>query len=121
MIKELPESGGAYLGFEITGKVSFEQEREMIDRIEQATGEHGAVSVLVEMKEQARWGVKAGLEDLKWVMTHLKQLNKIAIVSESTVWKWLIALDSPFAKLVGVNEKHFETDDIVNAWIWLRE
>jgi len=121
MIKELPESGGSHLGFEITGKVSFEQERELIDRIEEAIGEHGKVSVLVVLTEQARWGVKAGLEDLKWVMTHLKQLNKVAFVSESTVWKWLITMDSPFAKLLGVKEKHFETADIANGWTWLRE
>ena len=121
MIRELPESEGSYLGFEITGKVSLEEEREWIERFEEAIKVHGKVSALVVLGEQASWGVKAGLEDLKWIMTHLKQVNKIAIVSESAVWKWLIALDSPFAKLVGISEKHFELSNMAEAWSWIKE
>ncbi len=121
MIKKLPESEGSYLGFEVTGKVSLEEELEWIGKFEEAIKVHGRVSALVVLGEQASWGVKAGLEDLKWVMTHLNQVNKIAIVSESKVWKWLIALDSPFAKLVGISEKHFELPDIADAWAWIKE
>ena len=98
MIKELPESEGSRLGFEITGKVSLEEEKEWIKNIEKALEKHDQVSVLVVLGEQAGWGIESGIEDLKWIMTHMKQLNKIAIVSESAVWKWLVALDSPFAK-----------------------
>lgn len=66
-------------------------------------------------------GIEAGIEDLKWIMTHMKQLNKIAIVSHSNVWKWLVTLDSPFAKMVGISEKHFEPSNMVDAWEWVRE
>ena len=121
MIKELPESEGPVLGFEVTGKVSLEDEKKWIEVIEKAIEEHGKVSVLVILGEQASWGVKAGIEDLRWVMTHMKQLSKIAVVTESSVWKWLITLDSPFAKLVGINEKHFELLQIADAWTWVKE
>lgn len=120
MIKELQESEGSVLGFEITGKVSLEEEKEWIEKFEEAIEKHGSVSALVVLGEQASWGVEAGIEDLKWIMTHMKRLNKIAIVSESTVWKWLVALDSPFAKLVGIGEKHFELSKIADAWEWVK-
>lgn len=121
MIKELPESGGSALGFEVTGKVSLEEEKEWIGRIEKEIEKYKKVSVLVVLADQARWGIEAGLEDLKWVMTHMKQLDKIAVVSDSNVWKWLVALDSPFAKMVGIKEKHFQQSEIAAAWKWVKE
>ena len=120
MIRELPESEGRCLAFEISARVSAEEEREWLLKIEEALKIHDRVSVLVVLTEQAGWGVKAGLEDLKWVLTHLKRLDKIAFVSESSVWKWLIALDSPFARLVGIKEKHFDLSDMDAAWSWIR-
>jgi len=121
MINELPQSAGSVLGFEITGKVSLEEEKEWIARLERLIDEHDKVSVLVILGEKASWGIEAGLEDLKWVMTHMKVINKIAVVSESSVWKWLVTLDSPFAKLVGISEKHFEPSELTDAWKWVQE
>jgi len=121
MIRELPESEGAVIGCEITGKVSLEQEKEWIEKIDKVIEEHGKVRVLVVLGDEASWGVKAGIEDLKWIVNNMKKLGKIAVVSENHIWKWLIALDSPIAKLVGINEKYFELSDIDDAWKWLRE
>jgi len=121
MIKKLSESEGSVLGFEVTGKVSLEEEKKWIDYLDNAIETYNKVSVLVVLGEQASWGAKAGIEDLKWIMTHLKQLNKIAVVSESNVWKWLVTLDSPFAKLFGISEKHFEPSKMADAWSWVKE
>jgi hypothetical protein len=110
MIKELPESEGPVLGFEITSKVSLEEEKEMIEKFEKALEEHDKVSALVVLGEEASFGVKAGIEDLKWIMKNMKKLNKIAVVSES-----------PFAKLVGISEKHFEPSELADAWTWVKE
>ncbi|UCE88394.1 MAG: STAS/SEC14 domain-containing protein [Pseudomonadota bacterium] len=120
MIRELPESEGNVLGFEITSKVSLDEEKEWIGKFDKAIEDNGKVSALVVLGEDASWGVKAGLEDLKWVMKHMKQLDKIAVVSDSNVWKWLVALDSPFAKLVGISEKHFEPSELDDAWTWVK-
>ena len=121
MINELLESEGSVIGFEITGKVSLEEEKEWIEKIEKAFGKHGKVSVLVVLGEEASWGVKAGLEDLKWIMMNMKKLNKIAVISGSEIWKWLVALDSPFAKMVGIGEKHYDPSEIADAWKWIKE
>ena len=121
MIRELPESKGAVLGFEITGKVSLDEEKRWIKRIEGAVEEHGRISTLVVLGDKAGWGLRAGMEDLQWITTHIKQLDKIAIVSERKIWKWLVALDSPFAKIAGIEEKHFQPESIEEAWKWVRE
>lgn len=121
MIRELSESTGRYLGFEITGKVTLEQEEAWIRRFDSALDQHDKVSVIVVLGENARWGGDSGLEDLRWLLTHLSQFDKIAIVSESRVWKWLVAVDSVFAKWVGIREKHFDLTELDEAWRWLAD
>lgn len=121
MIKELPESNGPVIGFEITGKVTLEQEKEWIEKVESMVREHGKISVLAVLHEDAGWGLKAGIEDLKWVTTHFKNIHKVAIVSSSSVWKWLVAIDGFFAPLAGIGEKHFHTSELSEAWAWVGE
>lgn len=121
MIRELPESQGAILGFEITGKVSLEEEKKWIERIEGTVREYEKVSTLVILSDEAHWGIKAGIEDLRWLTNHMKELDKVALVSDRKIWKWLVALDGPFAKIAGIKEKHFQPDKIEEAWKWIRE
>ncbi|MGI9280792.1 MAG: STAS/SEC14 domain-containing protein [Endozoicomonas sp.] len=121
MIKQLPESEGSVLGFEISGKVSLEEEKEWIQKIEAVLENHQKVSILAVLSDSASWGVQAGFEDLKWIMSHMKRLDKIAFVSNSNVWKWLVAADSPFAKMFGIHEQHFEHEDLNKAWQWIRD
>jgi len=121
MITELPESEGSVLGFEITGKVTLEEEKEWIGKFNDAIEKHGNVSALIILGDEASWSVKAGIEDLKWVVTYMKSLYKIALVSDSKVLEWLVSMDSPFAKMVGIGEKHFELSEIDDAWLWVKD
>ena len=121
MIKLLPQSTGSVLGFEISGKVSREEEKEWISKIEKHIEQHGKLRILVHLEESAGWSIDAGVQDIKWVLTHMKNLNKIAIVSPSSVWKWLVSLDGFFAQLVGIGAKHFDVSEIEAAWKWVGE
>lgn len=119
MIKELAESNGSVLAFEVTGKVSIEEEKSWTRKFDKVLEEHDKVSVMIILGENTSWGTKAGYEDIKWVIKHMKRFDKIAIVTDSVVWKWLIALDSKFAKLVGIGEKHFESSEAKKALAWV--
>jgi len=121
MIKELAESQDSIFAFEITGKITLEEEKMWIERFDKVLDEHEKVSVMLILGENVSWGTKAGYEDIKWIFKHMKRFNKIAIVTDSTVWKWLITLDSQFAKLVGVNEKHFESSQAKEALAWISD
>lgn len=121
MITELPESQGAFLGFEIASKVTLEEEKAWIARIEQSLNDHDRINVLAVLDKGAGWGVQAGIEDLKWIMKHMNRINKIAIVSDSATIKWLIAVDSQFARLAGIGEKYFDTAHLADAWSWIKE
>jgi hypothetical protein len=121
MIRELEQSSGNILAFEIDGKVSSADQKAWIARFDETLRQHDKVRALVVLGQGAGWGLEAGIEDVKWVMHHLKQLDKIAFVSDSKVWKWLIAMDSQFAKLVSVREKHFTLSEMDAAWRWIRQ
>jgi len=64
---------------------------------------------------------KAGIEDVKWIITHMKKLHRIALVSDSNVWQWLVKIDSYFAKMVGIGEKYFDSSEIDKAWAWVKK
>ena len=120
MIRELPESEGKVLGVEITGKVTAEEERAWIRRIEEILEEYASFSALVVLKEGARWSLKANWEDLKWLMSHQIEIDRIAVVCDSAGWKSWITLDIPFANLMGIGEKTFKTTEMAEAWAWVR-
>ncbi len=120
MIIKLPSSEGRYLGYEVSGTIGPDQERLWIADMEAALEMHAKVCVLLVLDPGAGWGVTAGVGDIKWALTHMSRLEKVAVVTDEKVWQWLVAIDSQFAKLVGIGEKHFDTDDLDQAWQWLK-
>jgi len=120
MIKTLPQSNGAILGFEISGKVSLDEEKQWIKKFDEAIKQNDKLSVLVILDANASWGIQAGIEDLKWLITHMNRFHRFALVSDSNVWKWLVTIDSVFANMIGIGEKHFKLSDIDHAWQWVK-
>ena len=121
MISKLDESNEFKLGVEVTGKVSLAQDNLWIENIQSIIREYGEINLLIVLNENASWGVKAGVEDLNWMLKNMKFINKIAIVSSSNVWKWLTSIDGFFAQYLGIGEKHFEHSDIDQAWTWINQ
>ncbi len=121
MIKELPGSEGPVLGFEISGRVSAEEEQQWIQRLNSALEDYDKLNILLVLDDDAGWGLESGIEDLKWVMKHVKIFNRLAVVSSSEVWKWLVKVDSYFASFAGVDEKYFDISELDIAWRWIAE
>ena len=119
MIKELPRSYENNLAFEITGKVSKEEEEAWIARLDVITDTYEKFNVMIVLGDNASWGFEAGLADIKWIAKHMDKFNKIAIVAESDVWKWLIKVDSFFAKFIGIKELYFNMSNLEAAWDWV--
>lgn len=119
MIKQLPQSNRNNLAYEITGKVTVEDEKAWITDLDILADKFGKFNVMIVLGENASWGMEAGIADIKWIMKHMDKFNKIAIVADSSVWKWLIKVDSFFAQFVGIDEKFFEVKDTEKAWEWV--
>ncbi len=121
MIRKLPESEGATIGIEVSGKIDSVEEKKWIKEFDNLVEKHGKINILVLLDGRINFSFDAAYEDLKWTFKNLKSMNKLAIVSESKVLGWLVAADSPFGKLVGISEKHFETDRLQDAWRWVKD
>jgi hypothetical protein len=121
MIRKLTESEGAIIGLEVSGKIDSEEENKWIEIFDKLIEDHDRINILILLDGKINYGLEAAYDDLKWTFKNLKHMNKIAIVSSSKVLAWLVAADSPFGKLAGISEKHFETSQLQDAWSWVKE
>lgn len=119
MYEILPRSQGPVFGVEITGKVGIDQEKELIAKAEELIEDHGKINVLVVIGEHAGVSFEAAAADIKWVLANMQHMNKVAIVTDSKLLAALVAVDATFAKMVGIQEKHFDKDEIDIAWHWV--
>ncbi|MET1414910.1 STAS/SEC14 domain-containing protein [Roseibium sp. HPY-6] len=115
----LPRSNGPVLGVEITGKIDIEQEKELIAVAEDLIEEHDRISVLAVLGDHVSLSVEAATTDVKWALTHMAHLQKVAIVADSKLIAAFVAVDATFAKFAGIQEMHFATDEIETAWHWI--
>lgn len=120
MINKLPQSEGNTIGLVVSGKVDSEEENTWIAMMNQLIAEHGKVNVLVQLDGRLQYAADAAYDDLKWMFKHVKNLNKIAIVADSKVLGALVAVDSVFAKMMGIGEKYFDSSELTDAWSWIK-
>lgn len=102
-------------------KIDKKEEGAWIKTFNNLIKEYGRINILILLDGKINYGIDAAYDDLKWTFKNLKNMNKLAIVSESRVLGWLVAADSPFGKLAGISEKHFETSHLQDAWRWVKE
>ena len=121
MITLLPQGEGATIGIQVNGRIDKAEEEKWIVIFDKLIKEHQTINVLVLLNGKIDIGIDVAYEDLKWTMDHMSNMNKLAFVSSSRVLKWLVAIDSPFAKLVGIDEKYFTSDELQDAWDWVKQ
>ncbi len=120
MITQLPESEGATIGIMVTGKVDEAEEKKWISTFDALIKQHDKINVLVLIGDNFDIGLKAAFEDIKWTFGHLEHMDKLALVSTRCVIKWLVEIDSPFAKMVNIDEKYFDVNELSKAWAWVK-
>lgn len=121
LLKKLPESEGKNVGYKIKGKIDALHEEAWLKGLDALIEKHGKINILIWFDSDASWDFKAGIEDMHWVFKNANKMDKVAIVSNTAFWKWFTALDRPFAKLFGIEERFFEEGKIDDAWKWLKE
>lgn len=116
----LPQSTGAALGISVTGKLSTEDERALIQKADAVIAAQGKINLLVEIHDFKGATAQAIVNDLKWVMHNLRNISRLAVVVDGKIMGWLIDLDALFAKLMSIEEKHFTHAEMDAAWAWLK-
>lgn len=115
----LPRSQGAVLGVEVSGNMDIGQEQALIAVAEDLIEEHGKISILVVIGDKVGLSYEAAMADIKWVLANMQHLARLAIVTDSRLLATLVNVDATFAKMVGIEERHFDKREIESAWRWI--
>ena len=112
MLEVLPFDNERVLGLRIAGKITDDDMQRMIDTAEMkftALGKGARLRVYVEVTSLGGIQLDALMKDLKFGLSHFRQFERKAVVSD-TAWMGRLA------KIVGplfpsIEVRHFATDD----------
>ncbi len=117
MIRKLPESRDELLAYEAAGKLSEEENQQVLDELRDAISRHGRVRLFVRLPEMARPEL-ASLDDrLRFWKDHRHDIDRYAVVADSRALKVLVKLG---ALLTRADVRHFPLEEEAEAWGWLR-
>lgn len=118
MYENLDESEGTVQGYEIRDEISEEEIEELLYELEEVIHEEGEVRVLVHVPTFPSFEVEALDEDLGFWFLHGDDIERYAVVGDSKLMEWVVALEDRF---VDIDIRYFDGEEIDDAWEWLRE
>ncbi|PTL40157.1 STAS/SEC14 domain-containing protein [Alkalicoccus saliphilus] len=118
MLKKLSTSEGDILEYEIEGKISAEEEEEMLKEVRRLIETHGKIRML-EYTEKMPTGNLSSFKDyFGFLKDDLKNVEKYALVTDSSAASGLVKAGDAFTK---ANFRTFGTEDLEKAREWLRQ
>jgi SpoIIAA-like len=118
MLEKMSKSSGPVVGYNVEGKVTPDDYRQLEPEVKALADKYDTISVLLNLEEFTGEEVKAWLPDLKFGHHFHDKIAKMAIVGDKRWEKWMTALVDPFYAKEG---KFFHPDEIDKAWAWLGE
>jgi hypothetical protein len=113
-IQEVPT--GEYIEVELSGKLTKEDYVAFIPTVESAIRQHGAVRLIVVMRDFHGWTAGALWEDVKFDWKHYGDIERLAIVGEK---KWEAGMAQFCRPFTRATIKYFDIADIDEARRWV--
>jgi hypothetical protein len=117
MYVKLSNSGDDTLGFRIEERLTEDQLSEVLTEIEGVIAEHGSANLLVHMPSVPHPDLDALDEDLGFWLQHRDDLDRYAVVGDSTLLEWATEFGD---HVTGVDCRYFDEADLDDAWAWAR-
>ena len=116
MIEQLSSANDSILGFKMSEKLHDDDYKQFVPLVEQAIDQHGKVRLLAQFHDFHAWDLHALWDDIKFSTKHSNDVERIAMVGETTWQEWMAKICKPFtmAKI-----EYF--DDLDSAWNWLQQ
>lgn len=118
MLKKLDASSGKVVGYQVEGKVTAEDYKQLEPEILALVNQYHDVYLLLDLQQFAGEEVKAWLPDLKFGRHFHDKVAKLAVVGDKKWEEWLTVLAAPF---YAKHAKFFHTAETDKAWDWLRK
>jgi len=118
MYETLPESTGRVLGFEVRGRIEGDELTAMLREMERVIEEEGEVRLLIHLAEVPTTDFDALTEDLGFWLEHGDDIQRYAIVGDSTLLDWATDVAGP---MTAFDIQYFAEDEMRDAWEWVNE
>ena len=112
---ELAASGNL-LEVQLSGKLTKESYQELVPVVDEQIQQHGKLRILVVLNDFHGWTVGAMWEDMKFDLKHWKDIERLAIVGESSWEKGMATFCKPFT---AAKIKYFEHSQVDEAREWV--
>jgi hypothetical protein len=117
MLEVQEEADGNILSVKMSGKLTKDDYRRFLPEVERLIKAHGTVRVLCEMHDFHGWELGALWKEIKFGITHLDDIERLALVGHPK-WQAEMALFwKPFTK---AHVRYFGVDEsrLAEEWIW---
>lgn len=111
------QADGKVLVIKLTGKLTKDDYERFVPQVERAIKEHGKVRLLVEMHDFHGWTVAALWEDLKFDLTHFRDIERLALVGDRKWEAGMAAFCKPFTT---ATIRYFDQTKRDEAADWIR-
>jgi hypothetical protein len=106
------------LSVKVSGKLSADDYHTLEPEVDNLISSVGKIRILFVMHDFHGWDAGAVWEDIKFATRHCRDIEKIAMVGETTWEKWMAAICKPFTMS---SIKYFDAGDEAAAHTWLAE
>ena len=117
-IKLNEEAGGKILIISVTGKLSREDYKSFVPKVEELILKFGKIRMVLEMRDFHGWDADALWEDIKFDIRHFSDIESLALVGDKKWEKGMSIFCKPFTK---AQIKYFDLTEIYKAYEWIRE
>ena len=116
-IKLNEEAGGKILIISVTGKLSREDYKSFVPKVEELILKFGKIRMVLEMRDFHGWDADALWEDIKFDIRHFSDIESLALVGDKKWEKGMSIFCKPFTK---AQIKYFDLTEIYKAYEWIR-
>ena len=117
MIRFLSETKDDVVGVELSESVGATDFRAMTELLAETASQHGPIRLLVKVDRLEDVAPLALWEEFKFAIEHVKELERIALVSDSALHEAYVKIVDP---ILPGKMRHFEVEEIEPAWRWIR-
>jgi hypothetical protein len=112
------EVGGKLLIISVTSKLTREDYKSFVPKVEELIRKFGKIRVVFEMRDFHGWDASAFWEDIKFDIKHFSDIESLALVGDKKWEKGMSIFCKPFTK---AQIKYFDLTEIYKAYEWIRE
>ncbi len=110
------KADGKVLEVNLQGKLTAEDYREFVPRVEELIARHGKIRMIVRLQDFHGWDAAALWEDIKFDLKHFADIERLALIGEKQCQKGMGVICKPFTK---AEVRFYEPDEAPLAYEWV--